>query len=496
MRLYRFAILALALGVPLGCVKSSGLSAEDKEKLKANILDSEPADMGTRLDVNFENKFRLLGAKIDPPEARPGTEVHLTYYWKCDDTVDDGWLLFTHIRDPILDKRDNLDANGPLRQGGEPGGPPKQLLPPSKWEKGKVYVDEQTYKVPDWVKAPELEVLVGIWKGDARLRILTGPNDGDSAAIVGKIKTGIKPPEPPKHTEVPSITTFKLAQNDKIAIDGKGDDKAWGGAPLLGPFVLVGSGEPPPADYPIGANAKLTWDDQNLYVLVTVTDNDVIGGFDDKTKDKDKEHWTVKGQPMLWTRETIELMFDPDGDGDNDDYYEIQINPQNKVFHAQYDHFREPLTEPNGPYGHEEWDPKLKSAVVVNGTLDKPDDKDQGFVVEAAIPWTAFGKAKAHPPKEGDTWRINLYAMRSAAAPAAGGNPLVGTNATVAWSAILNEGSFHKSSRFGRVTFSALNPTLIDPATGVQRQGRVVPGMRGPFGGPALVDPALSKPKP
>src|SRR5262249_42149870 len=157
----------------------------------------------------------------------------------------------------------------PLRENKDPGGGvPKQVLPPSKWEKGKVYVDEQTYKVPDWVKAPELEVLVGIWKGDARLKIFSGPTDGDGAAIAGKIKTGIKPPEPAKHTEIPSTTLFKLAQNDKITIDGKGDDKAWGGAPVLSPFVLVGSGDPPPPEYPINASAKLAWDDQNLYVFV------------------------------------------------------------------------------------------------------------------------------------------------------------------------------------------------------------------------------------
>lgn len=503
MKLHCFAIAAMAASLSFGCVKSSGLSAEEKEKLKAYILDQEPADMGARLDVNFENKFRLLGAKIEPAEARPGTEVKLTYYWKCDDTVDDGWLLFTHVRDPILDKRDNLDSNGPLRNDKEaPGGAPHQNLPPSKWEKGKVYVDEQTYKVPEWVKAPELEVLVGIWKGDTRMRILTGPNDSDGAAIVGKIKTGIQPPAPPKHTEVPSVTSFKLAQNDKITIDGKADEPAWGGAPLLGPFGEVGSGEPPPLEYPIGASAKLAWDDQNLYVFVNVADGDVIGGFDEKTKDKDKEHWTVKGQPMLWTRETVELMIDPDGDGDNDDYYEIQINAQNKVFHTQYDHFRDPLTDPNGPYGHEEWDPKLKSAAFVKGTIDKPADKDEGFSVEAAIPWASFTKAKQHPPKAGDMWRVNLYAMRTAPTPAVGGNPLVGTTAAVSWSPMAGEGSFHKATRFGRVTFALPTPIGIDPATGAPSHdappmpGKRMPTMRGPFGGTVVTDPALSRPKP
>jgi hypothetical protein len=29
--------------------------------------------------------------------------------------------------------------------------------------------------------------MLGIWKADARLRIISGPNDGDNAAIVGRI---------------------------------------------------------------------------------------------------------------------------------------------------------------------------------------------------------------------------------------------------------------------------------------------------------------------
>ena len=39
-----------------------------------------------------------------------------------------------------------------------------------KWKKGTFYVDEQSYKMPDWLKGPDLTVFTGIWKGDARLR--------------------------------------------------------------------------------------------------------------------------------------------------------------------------------------------------------------------------------------------------------------------------------------------------------------------------------------
>ena len=44
-----------------------------------------------------------------------------------------------------------------------------------------------------------------------------------------------------------------------------------------------------------------------------------------------------------------------------------------------------------------------------------------------------------HPPKPGDTWRMNFYAMKN--------------NGGVAFSPILGQGNFHKASRFGRVTW-------------------------------------------
>src|ERR1700681_1399847 len=78
-----------------GCVGGSkGLSSEDKDKLKAYILDAPPADMQHKLDINFENKIHLIGYKFDPETAKPGQEVKITYYWRCDDPLDEGWLLF------------------------------------------------------------------------------------------------------------------------------------------------------------------------------------------------------------------------------------------------------------------------------------------------------------------------------------------------------------------------------------------------------------------
>ena len=83
----------------------------------------------------------------------------------------------------------------------------------------------------------------------------------------------------------------------------------------------------------------------------------------------------------------------------------------------------------------------MKTAVAVQGTIDNPADRDRGYVIEAAIPWAAFAKgAKNRPPKAGDMWRMNFYAMEN--------------NGGTAWSPILGQGNFHKATRFGRVIWS------------------------------------------
>lgn len=461
----------------VACVGGSkGLSSEDKERLKANVLESPPADLQHPLDVNFENKAHLIGYKFEPETARPGQETKLTYYWRCDDSIEDGWLLFTHTKDEVSGKMGNLDYVGPIREEKNGG---HQVLGPERWDKGKIYVDQQTYKVPDDVQG-DVGIYVGIWKGDARLRIISGPNDGDNSAIVGKIKTGVPPKQAEEHTnvEVPSLVVNQLAKAAKITIDGKADEPEWGGAAGTGPFVDVGTGRPN-TSFPVNASAKLLWDDKHLYVFFQVQQADLYTGFTD-AKSQPKA-FTAAGQPKLWDQDTVEMMVDPDPSGDAKDYYELQINPQNKVFKSQFDSLQQPNGGPNGPFGHEDWDPKLKSAVQIQ---KGPDGKATGYNVEVAIPWVGYTKAANHPPKPGDVWRVNFYGMHN--------------NGGVAWSPILGQGNFHNASRFARVTWAAPAPPPAASASGVAAAPGLVPdgGMRimPPF--PRMAMPLRRQPPP
>lgn len=429
-------VASLALAPTLGlvsCVDSSaGKGKIDKAALAKYVLDTPPADVGTKLNADFDGKITLLGAKIEPAGlATPGTKLKLTMYWQVNKPLgEDGWNLFTHVLDGSGERVLNIDNVGPLRQ--QEG--TRQVMWPSAWQAGKVYVDEQEFSVPASIKTGKLQIAVGIWKDTRRLPIKSGPKDAHDRAMVATLNTGVVAGGAPR-SSLPELRVMSLAADSKIIIDGKLDEAAWKTAADTGLFVDVRSGRPN-TRFPVNGSVKLTWDDEHIYLGFDISDKNVSGGFDEKAPD-----------PHLWTKDTVEIMLDPDGDGDNKDYYEIQINPQNLVFDSQFDSYNQPKVDPDGPFGHQDWSAKLKSAVTINGSLDNPDDEDRGYVIEAAIPWASFNKAKRAPPKSGDTWRMNFYAMQD--------------NGGVAWSPILGQGNFHKATRFGRVIW--LKPDAAGP---------------------------------
>lgn len=211
-----------------------------------------------------------------------------------------------------------------------------------------------------------------------------------------------------------------------IVIDGVLDEIAWTRAAKTGPFVGARSGVPTPG--PLQGEARVFWDGTYLYLAVNVSDADLRGGFPKNAVD-----------PHLWERDTAEIMIDPDG-ADNRDYYELQINPQGLVFDSRFDDYNLPKGGPAGPFGHEDWASLVERAVVVRGTLDDPSDQDDGYLVEARVPWTSLDKAERSPPQAGDTWKMNFYAMQD--------------NGGLAWSPILGPLNFHGVRYFGDVTFS------------------------------------------
>jgi hypothetical protein len=466
------AVLLLGGVVALagGCIKKgkTGVTQAEMEALKDHILDALPEGVPHKLDVNFDDKIHLVGWKAEPENAAPGTHINFTLYWKKTGKLDAGWELFTHITgDDTSNAMGNLDCVGAIRSD-KNGACTAQVFGPSEWQEGKIIVDTFDYTVPNEtdpakkLNTQNIRFLVGVWKApDARLQIKTAEfSDGQNRSNAIMLPTGIKPTTPPKTGAlVPRLTAPKLATGEALTLDGKLDEPFWNKAGNTGPFVSPGDGQAQP-DHPVAAVARIAYDDKNLYVAFVVNDKDPTSPF--KATDKD---------PRIWTKSSaVELMIQPGKFEDNRDYYELQVDTNGAVFDSHWDDYNKPITgddEATKIFGHMDWSSGLKSATVV--------EKGTRYTMELAIPWASFVSPRvAAPPKNGDSWRIQLYTFRD------------GQRQALAWSPILDPASnFHRSSRFGIVTFSDGTPVpaasgsaVATPAPGAFRTAPGVHIMR------------------
>ncbi len=202
-------------------------------------------------------------------------------------------------------------------------------------------------------------------------------------------------------------------------IDGRLDDAAWRATERTEQFVDTMNGVvQEPASY-----ARVAWDESNLYVAFEVEDDFLVSRLSGD-------------DPHLWTEDTVEIMVDPDGDGQN--YFELQLAPSEEIFDTRYDSRRVPQ-----PFGHTEWNSAMRGATTVRGTLND-DEEDEGYIAEMAIPWSAFaaGPTPASVPEPRRNWRMAFYVL-DARRDGQGG---------VGWSPPL-VGDFHVPERFGRVVF-------------------------------------------
>lgn len=210
-----------------------------------------------------------------------------------------------------------------------------------------------------------------------------------------------------------------------ITIDGNLTENVWKQVPVMTDFTVLGTAAKPA--YP--TKAWMCYDDRNLYVAFVATSEDIWATM-------------TKHDEYLYEEEVVEIFIDPDGDGKN--YIELEINPLNNVFDL--------LMLTGIPWkGKADWDIKdLTHAVRIYGTLNYPEDADERWVVEMAIPFKNFKGLGGNniPPQEGDEWRLNLYRHER-------GKQFRSKPECTAWSPIKGEGSvsFHTPQKFGYVTF-------------------------------------------
>jgi hypothetical protein len=197
-----------------------------------------------------------------------------------------------------------------------------------------------------------------------------------------------------------------LAAKRAVVVDGKLDDAAWKGAAWTDWFVDIegpsqANGKPKPR---FKTRAKMSWDADYFYVCAEMEEPALWATYD-------------KHDMVIFHENDFEVFLDPDGDGLH--YFEFEINALNTGWDLY-------LAKPykDGGKADDGWEiPGLKTAVGLRGTLNQAGDKDQGWVVEMAFPWSAFnrGPRAAVAPRVGESWRVNFSRVEWLTVPVRGG---------------------------------------------------------------------------
>jgi predicted metalloprotease with PDZ domain len=311
------------------------------------------------------------------------------------------------------------------------------------------------------VQGEDLRTLVLDYSGGPRyLEIVRDPAKPDRlaeilkpAALGPKPQPAVKPKEgaailgPPKgyvcyQTRVP------------IQIDGRLDDEGWRRAPWTDSFVDIrGDSAPAPR---FQTRARMLWDDTYLYVGAQLEEPHVWGTL-------------LQHDSTIFQDNDFEVFIDPDGD--NHEYYEIEINALN----TEWDLFLKKPYRDGGP-AVDEWEiPGLKTAVYVSGTLGDSRDSDTSWSVELAIPWKSLAEFahRSTPPRDGDQWRINFSRVEWRHEIVAGKYRKIPNTPEDNWVwSPQGKVNMHRPESWGYVQFSTAEPGQatyrVDPAAAIR----------------------------
>jgi Carbohydrate family 9 binding domain-like len=179
------------------------------------------------------------------------------------------------------------------------------------------------------------------------------------------------------------IPTYEV-HRAKIApiIDGHLDDAAWRAAKPV-TFVFPWADQTGKKQKTV---ARLTWDNDNLYVAYECEDSDIIAVH------------TERDDPT-YKDDAVELFIAPPGVKNL--YVGLEMNARAVLYDYIYV-FPQRILKNYDLRG-------VQLAVSIKGTLNVTGDQDQGWNLEVAIPWRSFADLADDPvPKIGDRWRANM----------------------------------------------------------------------------------------
>ncbi len=201
-------------------------------------------------------------------------------------------------------------------------------------------------------------------------------------------------PKPNYRIPIPAVPfappVYLCRYNDKpFVLDGNLDKDFWRDIPFTDDFPdIEGAIRPTPR---FRTRAKLAWDRENLYIGALLEGDEIWATL--------TEHDCV-----IFHDNDFEIFIDPDSD--TQAYCEYEMNALNTTWDLLLTKAYRDGGKPVNGYEFA----GLRSAVHIDGVLNRPDAGNRSWSVEVAIPFAALQECAAEnrPPRTGEYYRINF----------------------------------------------------------------------------------------
>jgi hypothetical protein len=155
-------------GHPYGRMVSDQPNETDTRKAAAHILNQLPEDVHPA-DANFDNRIRLVGWRVNPPEVEPGQATEVELFYRCEATMRREWKIFIHGDGPRGSSQRIHADHYPL----------DGLYPTTEWQEGEIIRDTFTINVPSDYPYDYFHLWNGWYIRNQRLELKNNPfNDG------------------------------------------------------------------------------------------------------------------------------------------------------------------------------------------------------------------------------------------------------------------------------------------------------------------------------
>ena len=154
------------------------IEGRENESFVAQFVREEAPPTENPVGAVFDNKIELVGYDLELPHdgyVGAGESFTITWYWKALTAVGGSWKVFVHI-----------DGQGQRLNGDHD--PVDGKYPVRLWDEGDVIVDRQELTVPANYRPGPYTIFIGLYSGDSRLEIVSGPEAEDDRVRAGVLR--------------------------------------------------------------------------------------------------------------------------------------------------------------------------------------------------------------------------------------------------------------------------------------------------------------------